>query len=356
MKAIKEEKDKKEIEEQKRKEQELKELSEGPPKGKKQDKKPKVDDKDKKKQGKGGNEDVLTIGKYQIKNYKGVIAPGSSAKIDVIFTAEGQQFCSANLAIDIQGRQPEDNPLGIPFDLVAESCIPGIETQDFDSIFEEQTVLPSINPDMNKQTVITSGIYGVMEKVFWFGTIIASKNPNGVNERFKLINNNKIPCTVNINVKPRTNSKSEGFAFSTSSTGPIKIYPGESQYVTVTFTPTNIMPYSGLFEAIVDGGSDPKTGTLRFELRGEGTLPTLLLDSPKEYDTDGNPILKFKKTRLSKIATGEIVLKNEGVVPATVKFEPLVHDCFSFESSTTATIQPKGYQSFEIKFNRISII
>ena len=163
MKAIKEEKDKKEIEEQKRKEQELKELSEGGPKGKKQDKKPKVEDKDKNKKGKGGNEDVLTIGKYQIKNFKGVIAPGSSAKIDVIFNAEGQQFCSANLAIDIQGRQPEDNPLGIPFDLVAESCIPGIETQDFDSIFEEQTVLPSISPDINRQNVITSGIYGVVE-------------------------------------------------------------------------------------------------------------------------------------------------------------------------------------------------
>ena len=98
---------------------------------------------------------MLTIGKYQIKNFKGVIAPGSSAKIDVVFNAEGQQFCNANLTIDIQGRQP----FAIPFDLVVESCIPGIETQDFDSLFEEQTVLPSISPDINRQNVITSGIY-----------------------------------------------------------------------------------------------------------------------------------------------------------------------------------------------------
>ena len=48
---------------------------------------------------------------------------------------------------------------------------------------------------------------------------------------------------------------------------------------------------------------------------------------------------------------GQIVLKNEGVVPATFKFEPLVHDCFSFESSTTATIQPKKYQGFDATFN-----
>ena len=54
--------------------------------------------------------------------------------------------------------------------------------------------------------------------------------------------------------------------------------------------------------------------------------------------------------RLKKSTTSQIVLKNEGVVPATVQFEPLVHDCFSFESSTTATIQPKKYQSFDVKF------
>ena len=350
MKAIKEEKDQKEIEEQKIKEQELKDALEGIKQpGKKAANKPANNQKDQKK-GKGAVEDELKIGKYTIKNYKGVVAPGSSAKVDVIFLAEGQQFCSANLAIDIQGRQPDDDPLGIPFDLVAESCIPGIETQDFDNIFEEQTVLPSINPDINRQNVITSGIYGIEEKVFWFGTIIASKNPNGVSERFKLINNNKIPCTVKVNVKPRTNSKSEGFAFTAQYKNPLKIYPGESEYVTVTFNPTNVMPYSAIFEATVDGGINPETGVLKFELRGEGTLPTLLLDQPSEYDTDGTPLLKFKKTRINKAITSQIVLKNEGVVPATVKFEPLVHDCISFESSTTATIQPKKYQAFNIKF------
>ena len=345
--AIKEEKEAKEIEEYKAKEQEIKDALEGV-KGKKDNKK-QAKPPDNKKGGKGKEEDALVIGKYKILNYKGTIAPGSAAKIDVIFTAEGQQFCSANLAIDIQGRQSEDNPLGIPFDLVAESCIPGIETQDFDSIFEEQTVLPSISPDLNKQTVITSGIYGIEEKVFWFGTIIASKNPNGVSERFKLINNNKIPCIVHVSVKPRTASKSEGFAFEVQCQDPLKIYPGESEYVTVTFKPTNVMPYSGLFEATVEGGTD-KTGNLKFELRGEGTLPTLLLESPNEYDADGTPILKFKKLRLNKSIVNQIVLKNEGVVAATVQFEPLQSDCFSFESSTKATIPPKKYQAFDIKF------
>ena len=54
--------------------------------------------------------------------------------------------------------------------------------------------------------------------------------------------------------------------------------------------------------------------------------------------------------RLNKSIVNQIVLKNEGVVAATVQFEPLQSDCFSFESSTKATIPPKKYQAFDIKF------
>ncbi|MCQ2815786.1 MAG: hypothetical protein MJ252_00825, partial [archaeon] len=360
MQKIKDEKDKKEMEEQKLKQQEIQEAREIANSGKAAKKAPaKAPPKNDPKKGKGAQEEELRIGKYVIKNFKGVVEKDSVAKIEVTFTAEGQQFCSANLAIDIQGREPEDNKLGIPFDLVAESCIPGIETQDFDSIFEEQTVLASISPDSSKRSFAASGVYGIEEKVFWFGTVILSKNPDGVAERFKLINNNKIPCNVRVSIKQRSNNpKVEPppvFKISCrdsneiGTTTPLKIYPGESEYVTVTFTPLSVMPYSAIFEATVEGGSQ-ETGSLKFELTGEGTLPTLLLQSPNDLDQDGTPLLKFKRTRLEKAVEGELVLKNEGVVPATVKFDPLASDVFSFESSTTATIQPKNYQSFRIKF------
>ena len=97
-------------------------------------------------------------------------------------------------------------------------------------------------------------MFAIREKVFWFGTVIASKNPDGVVEKFKIINPFKIACTVKINLIPRTNSKSEGFAFEVSHKAPFKIYPHESEYVIVTFKPTNVIPYSGIFEAIVEGG------------------------------------------------------------------------------------------------------
>jgi len=54
---------------------------------------------------------------------------------------------------------------------------------------------------------------------------------------------------------------------------------------------------------------------------------------------------------MGKTSSNHIVLKNDGTVPATVKFEQISSDFFRLESSSTATIQPKNYQSFEIKFD-----
>lgn len=358
MKKIREDKSLKELEEQKQKEQEMKEAIDNLNNVKDTKKKqPNVPDKKKQDDKKKGKEDnILKISRFNISNFKGSIPPGSSAKLDIAFVAEGHQFYQSVLCFDILGRNPDDNPLGIPFDLIGESCIPGIETTDYDNIFEEQTVLPSLNPEINKQHVINSSIFSLEDKVFWYGTIIASKNPDGVVEKFKIINPNKIACTVKINLIPRTNSKSEGFAFEVSHKVPLKIYPHESEYVSVTFKPTNVIPYSGIFEAIVEGGeSNPDTGILRFELRGEGTLPTLLLDSPNVFSDDGTPILKFNKTRINKYATANIVLKNDGVVPATVKFDNFNNPAFSFNCSTTSTIQPKNYMSFEMKFEPKSV-
>jgi len=70
--------------------------------------------------------------------------------------------------------------------------------------------------------------------------LIASKNPEAVRERFKIINPNKIPCTIKFSVKPRTQSKSEGFAFDVQPEG-LTIDPHKHKYVSVGFSPTAMM-------------------------------------------------------------------------------------------------------------------
>lgn len=248
--------------------------------------------------------------------------------VNVTFSADGAKFYESTLAVDIADRDPLDQKEGIPFELCAESSIPGINTEDLDQVFEEQTVIPSLDPSLNTQTIISSSLYSTQERVFWFGTLVASKNPEGAKERFKIMNPNKIPCTVKFEVKPRSQSKSEGFAFDVSP-DTLTIDPHKHKYVTVGFNPTSMMTYGGIFEAIVETGDpESKSGKLVFELRGEGTLPTLLCEKPEEVDAEGTPVLRFRKTRIGRDATLSIVLKNEGQVPATARFDALHHECF----------------------------
>jgi hypothetical protein len=96
----------------------------------------------------------LEVSQYSISPATGAIPPGSAAVVNVTFKAKGSQFYESTIAIDIANRDPADNLDGIPFELNAESSIPGINTDDLDQIFEEQTVIPSLDPSLNTQTII----------------------------------------------------------------------------------------------------------------------------------------------------------------------------------------------------------
>ena len=213
-----------------------------------------------------------------------------------------------------------------------------------DSIFEEQTVIPAMDAnDSALQEVLSRSFFVVEDNVFFFGTLVASKVPEGAVEKFKISNPFKIPCSVNFAVKPRQQSKHEGFAFEVSPES-LRIPPHEHAYVKVAFKPTNMMPYSGYLEATVENGTDPRTAKLEFELRGEGTLPTLSVEEPKTLKPeDGTPVLKFRKTRVGQRFIQTISLKNEGPVQATVRFEGLKHDDFRFLGQISYTIPPKSY-------------
>jgi hydrocephalus-inducing protein len=165
------------------------------------------------------------------------------------------------------------------------------------------------------------------------------------------MNPNKIPCTIKFAVNPRSQSKSEGFAFDVEPKG-LTIDPHKHKYVTVSFSPTEMKQYGGIFEAMVENGDpESKMGKLVFEIRGEGTLPTLQVEKPAEQEADGTPALRFRKTRIGKETIMSIVLKNEGQVPATARFDAITCEAFTFEGgSMSHTISQKSYHAFDIKF------
>lgn len=80
---------------------------------------------------------LIEVTQYSISPATGAIPPGNAAIVNVIFKAKGAKFYESTLAIDIANRDPTDQPDGIPFELCAESSIPGINTEDMDQIFEE---------------------------------------------------------------------------------------------------------------------------------------------------------------------------------------------------------------------------
>ena len=80
--------------------------------------------------------------------------------------------------------------------------------------------------------------------------------------------------------------------------------------------------YAGVFDAVVENGeANPKTQRLVFDLRGEGALPTLKLEKPKEmHPSEQIPLLKFPRTRVDKQSVMAITLKNDGEVNLFINY------------------------------------
>ena len=119
--------------------------------------------KDAKKGGKGGKdgENGLKIGQWTISPSSGTVGPDSSIAVEVKFAGNGQKLFEQKIAVDVENRNPNDEPNGILYEIVAESCIPGINTEGFESIFEEQLVLPSQQHTGNITNLVKSNVFFV---------------------------------------------------------------------------------------------------------------------------------------------------------------------------------------------------
>lgn len=114
--------------------------------------------------------------------------------------------------------------------------------------------------------------------------------------------------------------------------------------------------YSGVFEAIVENAEQNiKHGKLIFDVRGEGAMPTLKIDKPKDWLDERTLQLKFPRMRLGKEQIENIVVKNDGVIPATTKFDLVPSSEFRFSSQTTYTLTPKTFQSFQVEFKPVEV-
>ncbi|GMH35419.1 hypothetical protein BSKO_03287 [Bryopsis sp. KO-2023] len=307
--------------------------------------------------GKSAAADSIEIGAFTIVPSKGTIEPGNVAEIAVTFQASGSQYNGEAINIGISEMDPSDSPSGIVYEVAGESCIPGIDAQNIDAIFEEHLISPQLDP-FNP----VNGEFGRKEKAFNFGAVTArlsggestdeQDDANCVKANLKFINPVKIPSTVHFSIKPQgewTSRSGEAYPFVVKPES-VTIPPHENTYVSVYFMPRAIQSFVATLEATVSMGCDQDTKGFSCQVRGEGMLPSLTLQVPT-VDSENKPILNFPRMMKGRSQTLPIHAKNNGILPATGRIDMEAQGAFQLEGGCrTFTLESKKSLAFNVEF------
>ncbi|ORZ34407.1 hypothetical protein BCR44DRAFT_1513959 [Catenaria anguillulae PL171] len=257
----------------------------------------------------GGKPSELSgvFGPFIVTPINGTIAPGSKSTIMVDFMPDHPDMFDEIVGIDISDRTVDEVPEPIEYHFVGESCLPGINTMDISSIFEEQAICKRLD------NLMLEKVYAEDERTLYFGTLIAGQESV---TRIKLSNPFKVPAEVSVGIKSRSKAKEEiPFAVEPAS---LTIASHESRFVTVRFRPTAIQPYFATFEAVIDNSTlDLPARTYAFDLRGEGALPRVTVD---------RTVIRFKRSLPNQSTSQVLVLRNDGILPAKAYLEWAVPD------------------------------
>lgn len=316
-------------------------------------------------------DDPLSLGRFEIAPSGGLVQPGQSVSVTVKYSPENACAHRESLCLRVSGSDPSDGActLAASYDLLAESCVPGIVTSDWRDIFEEQAVIPSLADVMDDAWAAGRGggngdgaagggggggraggrvCFAEEQRMFAFGSVVSSQAPTGICERFKISNSNKIPCTVKFAISPAAGPKEsdqppadskakkgkggkgaeEDIAPGEADVAAFAVHPEtweipphEHRYVSAHFRPTEMRSYRCQFEAVVSDSDDPSTGRLGFLLSGKGTMPTVTLESPLDRDQSGAVVMEFGEVSARKSRRIPLVLRNDGILPVSCLFE-----------------------------------
>ncbi|KAE9352056.1 Hydrocephalus-inducing protein [Phytophthora rubi] len=317
---------------------------------------------------------TLNLGQFAITPDCGTVDPGVTMGLDVVFQPKECAVYSETLSIEISGRNTDDAAETgmLLYELVGESCYPGINTTDYDNIFEEQTVVRSLGVEsaMPSSTLrngafpgsIQAVTFAEKEKIFSFGPLITAANWKGTVERFKICNPVKVSCTVQFSIvtSPSSSGASgedeseEGSQAFTVQPAVWEIPPLEHRFVSVYFRPTTIALFHAIFRAKVDD-SPPQSNLaerlLEFEMRGEGTMPCVTVTEPTGRDSTGALVMDFGRVRTSKAKDMRLALRNDGILPATVLFSIQTNPNFLFAlGNGSVVVTPKATETLTVQF------
>lgn len=199
--------------------------------------------------------------------------------------------------------------------------VPQIDTNDMSSIFEEHRIVRNLSSFKNFADSVTGGVYGEEERRFQFRNVIVGRTSKA---RFKIMNSQKVPVDITLALRPSNKSQKIVEAFELDNNR-AQIPPYSSHYAVVSFTPTSMQSYSAIFEVNVDGQTKPTKDSriipnLTFEIHGEGHLPRVMILKPAIRNKKAQTMMIFNKLLLGRQALQQLVLLNDGVLPAKVNF------------------------------------
>jgi len=327
------------------------------------------------------------VGPFRVSPGGGTLEPGQSATIEVSYTPSGSAVHKESLRVCVSGVDPVD-PMTLAannYELTVESCYPGIVTNDWRGIFEEQVVVQSIS----NRKAASDPIFGTMfvqdEKALHMGAVVCSSHSKGVVERIKITNPFKINAIVNFeigdlttpppaqadgskagakdkaaaakkgnNSEPAAATSKDALAFSVQPSS-WDIPPHEHRYVSVFFNPKEMSSYTSFFKALVVDALNVETKELTFKVCGAGTLPCVTILSPKDRVVGGSLPVDFGTIQVHKTRSIPLVLENNGIVPATCLFEmERVPDVIFAPADGSLTLQPGEKKTSNIIFKPLN--
>ncbi|XP_064242821.1 hydrocephalus-inducing protein homolog isoform X3 [Passer domesticus] len=257
----------------------------------------------------------LSLGMFTVSPCSGSISPWGQQKITVECLAGQEGTCEEQLYIDIPGRDPKDNPLGIPFTLIAESCLPGF-AEDAMLIFAEYPICSSTDLSRKLQSVKGPGLFIRDENKFIFNKVLVGQEAEA---HFSIYSASSLPCDVVLSIKPLP-GKEQIPIKNIFKLDPVKMsVPGSSCAVaTVTFTPPDEQNYNCTFKAslvIPKGSVKMKPQTLTFTISGQAHEPQLTVVRPSARSKRGTAVLRFQRLQVGRSEVLPLVIRNDGITP-----------------------------------------
>eukprot|EP00929_Paragymnodinium_shiwhaense_P007666 TRINITY_DN111574_c0_g1_i1.p1 TRINITY_DN111574_c0_g1~~TRINITY_DN111574_c0_g1_i1.p1 ORF type:complete len:5027 (+),score=1455.52 TRINITY_DN111574_c0_g1_i1:94-15081(+) len=334
----------------------------------------------------------LKVGQFTVKPTSGKLEPDEEAQIEVVFEASGDQDYDSKVAVWVEGVQDGDGAMAMSpmraggqpgvtggfgaaanlpctsaYLLSGKSCIPGINTTDLQTVFEEQFYARTLEDAVAIAGRPDVRVYCEADQIFSFGPVRAQRGDGGqsmppspvagalgeppriegVTEMFRLSNPKAIPCKVDLVIRGKAGETDLPFEVIPDN---VVIQPYDSAQISVKFNPPRLASFAAIFEASVQGGTDPKTRYLSFELRGDGAAPSISLTGPPVFGDEGGE-LNFGKLSLGRSHEVRMALRNDGMLPATARVDWKFNENFTVTCPSSVPLNRGEQRPFSVQFH-----